>query len=219
MMRTQNMNECISRPIKSVQTIPQGEGNKNKNMFIVGILVVVVVVVAVTAIVLMGGNLGSSSIPTASVQPTATASSLATTQTPAPSSTALNVAGATSLKYSVTITGNGTELAYDFYGKNVGTNNFMMRIEGCTPSGVVNYVFNGGQQKAWMFTDNQLTDISTSYNTYYSTWDNLWVTYVNALELGWTGNGDYSYGSQGTTVTIYDIYINPNLNDALFENM
>src|SRR5665647_3135198 len=90
MMRTQNMNECISRPIKSVQTIPQGEGNKNKNMFIVGILVVVVVVVAVTAIVLMGGNLGSSSIPTASVQPTATASSLATTQTPAPSSTALN---------------------------------------------------------------------------------------------------------------------------------
>lgn len=211
------MNECISRPIKSVQTIPQGKGNKNKNILIFGILVVVVVVAAVTAIVLMGGDLGSSNIPTASVQPTPTTSSPATTQTPAPSSTAPNVAGATSLKYSVTITGNGTELAYDFYGKNIGTNNFMMLIEGSTPSGVVDYIFNGGQQKAWMWSDNQWTDISTSYNTYYSKWDNLWVTYVNALELGWTGSGDYSYGSQGTTVTIYDVYINPNLGDALFE--
>ncbi len=195
------------------------EGNKNKNTLIVGVLAVVVVVAVVAAIVLMGGNLGNSSIPIASVHPTATASSPVTTQTPVPSSTALDVAGATSLKYSVTITGNGTELSYDFYGKNLGTNNFMMRIEGCTPSGVINYVFNGEQQKAWMLTDNQLTDISTSYDTYYSTWYTLWVTYVNALKLGWTGNGDYSYGSQGTTVTIYDIYINPNLGDALFENI
>jgi cytoskeletal protein RodZ len=151
----------------------------------------------------------TSTLPSETTQPTATASP----------SAAPNVAGATSLKYSVSLTENGVlQGAYTYWGKNAGTNSFMMRIEYTDSDSSNNavYIFNGAQQKAWTFSNNEWTDISAAYSTQVGIWSNLWNGYVNNLALGWTGAGDYSYTSAGSTVRIYDISVNPALEDSLF---
>jgi flagellar basal body-associated protein FliL len=149
--------------------------------------------------------------------PTPSAPSQSETPLPTVAPTAtLNVTGATSLKYTVSLTENGVQQgAYTYYGKNAGTTNFMMRIEYTGTDGNAIYIFNGAQQKAWSFSDNTWTDISAAYTIQFGVWNNLWQGYVNSL-TAWNGSGDYSYTSQGSTVRIYDISVNPTLQDSLF---
>jgi hypothetical protein len=203
-------------------------------MLIVGILVVVIVVGGIGAFYVLSQNAPAptespspTATSTASTAPTATASE---TTLPSPSSSpaetaqptatvapsAPNIAGASSLRYSVSLTENGVvQGSYTYMGKNAGTNSFMMRIEVTSTDGNAIYIFNGAQQKAWTYSDGQWTDISELYTVQFGVWNNLWQGYVNGLSA-WNGVGDYSYSSGGSTVRIYDISVNPTLEDSLF---
>ena len=123
---------------------------------------------------------------------------------------------ASSLKYSVSITENGADVGtYTFWGKNAGTNDFSMRIEYTDSEGSGTYIFNGAQMKAWFEADGEWTDISDYYSMQWDVWNNVWSSYTTSL-TAWTGNGEWSYSADGNTVRIYDISVNPILDDALF---
>jgi hypothetical protein len=92
----------------------------------------------------------------------------------------------------------------------------MLRIDFTDASGDLSiYIVNGVQQKAWVYSGGEWTDVSSAYSTQYNTWNSLYLGYVNSL-AAWTG-GDWTYTSEGTTVRIYNINVNPILPDALFQ--
>jgi hypothetical protein len=159
--------------------------------------------------------------PSASTSPTVVPSPTETVQSsPSTSpSNAPNVAGASSLQYSVSLTEAGVfQGSYTFSGKNAGTTNFMMRIDYTPSSGnQTGYIINGAEQKAWAYLDGQWEDLSTVYTMQYNTWSPMWQGYVNSLSA-WTGSGDYSYTQGNSTVRIYDISVNPVLADSLFQH-
>jgi hypothetical protein len=179
-------------------------------MMIVAIVVVLIVVVAVGAVVMLNQNPSDSNTAT----PTATPSGASPTSTP----TTGGVAGASSLKYSVSLTENGVvQGTYTYQGKNAGTNSFMMRIDATDSDGAKTFLFNGATKKAWTFTNNEWTDISAYYDMQFQIWNNLWSAYNTHL-AAWTGTGDYPYTDGTSTVRIYDIAVNPALADSLFEH-
>lgn len=130
-----------------------------------------------------------------------------------------NVQQASSLKFSVSSTGTSEPYAYTLQVKNIGTQDMMLRVEGTLPgvSQDVIYIINGVQQKAWMYSNGQWIDISSTYNTQWSTWTSLFNDYIAGLS-NWSGTGDYSYTnpSTGETLRIYDIQVNPQLTDSIF---
>ena len=131
--------------------------------------------------------------------------------------TTTDVAGASSLQFSVSFTeaGVGTDVS-TYRVKNAGTSNVMMRIDTALATGEdYIYIINGAQQKVWIYGDGEWTDLSVAYDTYWNTWFTTWEGYTTSLE-DWTG-GDWSYTSNGATIRIYDIYVNPSLADSLFE--
>jgi hypothetical protein len=137
------------------------------------------------------------------------------TATPNPTGSP-NIGEASSLKYSVTVTENGAQAgAYTFWGKNAGTNDFSMRIEYTDDEGDGTYIFNGAQKKAWVYAGGEWTDISEYFNMQWDIWNNVWSGYTTSLNA-WAGTGDYTYSAEGTTVRIYDISVNPTLEDSLF---
>jgi hypothetical protein len=177
---------------------------KNKTalatLVIVAIVIVVVAVVGVAAYVLMTQNAGNGG------------------ETPTPTPTGSpDVAGASSLKYSVTLTEGGTETAsYTFYGKNAGTDNFAMRIEYNDENGEGILIFNGATDEAWTYAeDGGWIDLSDYFEAQFDAWETAWEGYVTSLGQ-WAGTGDYTYTSGDATVRIYDIQVNPSLDDALF---
>ena len=200
-------------------------------------LVVIVVAAAVAGGVYYATTQNKPSSPSESPTPSASASASPTatvnpstsnspTITPAPTqtaqtspSTAPNVAGATSLQYSVSLTEAGVlQGTYTYYGKNAGTSSFMMRIDSTDSSNAQStIILNGADQKAWTYSDAQWTDISAAYTTYYNIWNPLWQGYVTSLSA-WNGVGDYSYTQGNATVRIYNISVNPVLADSLFQH-
>jgi hypothetical protein len=175
--------------IESVQANLQSISNKNRIMLLAGVIIIVVVVAAVIAVFSGIGGTNSAA--------------------------SQNVARAKTLQYSVIESGSSNSLSYSFYGENIGLNKFLMRIEYATSAGNIVYVFNGGQQKEWLMTANQWKDMSSSFNADANRWE-----YDSALiiaELGsWNGICSYSFITHGTTMTVSNIIINPNLSDSLF---
>jgi hypothetical protein len=90
-----------------------------------------------------------------------------------------------------------------------------MRIEFTDEDEQTIYIFNGAQEKAWTYAGGEWVDISSYYAAQYDIWNNLWVGYTDGL-AAWAGTGDYSYTQEGSTVRIYDVSVNPALDDALF---
>ena len=122
------------------------------------------------------------------------------------------------LKYSVSVTENGVNQgSYTFWGKNADTNSFMMRIEFSSPDGDGIYIFNAAKREAWIYSDGEWEDVSIVFDMQFDAWNNPWRGYVNS-PAGWAGTGDHSYSADGVTVRIYDISVNPSLDDSLFEN-
>ena len=118
-----------------------GQNNNGISTLLIAIIVAVVIVVAgVAAYILMNQNIAPSESPqqTSTPQPT---SQETTTASPSPSLTQIpnpsvtqNVSGANSLQYTVSETyPDGTTKVMTFYGKNIGTNNFMVRIDSTNP--------------------------------------------------------------------------------------
>ncbi len=188
--------------------------NNNKQAISMMLTLVVVVVIAIIAVggvaaYLLSQNGANPSDST----PTATPPVSSPTANP---STSVDIAGASSLKYSIAVTENGAEVgSYTFWGKNAGTSDFSMRIEYTDADGSGTYIFNGAEMKAWYEADGEWTDISDYYSAQLDIWNNVWSGYTTNL-AAWTGTGDWSYGVDGNNVRIYDISVNPALDDSLF---
>lgn len=188
-------------------------------ILIAAVLVVVLIVGAAGAYYLSTQGSAQTN-PTSTQTPAGTenpvASATPTQTTTSSSSSNPSVSSASSLKYKVSLTENGqVQGTYTYQGKNAGTGNFMLRIDYTGPDGEQAFIFNGAQRKAWTYENEAWTDISSAYDTQFTMWNNLWNAYNTNL-VAWTGAGDYVYTQDGTTVRIFDIQVNPSLDDSLF---
>lgn len=216
------MKKELSNNIRTMPSPPPVPTKKKsrKTLLLILLALILIVIIVVGAFIAMGGlgnnNSTTTPTPTSSGNPTPTPG---TTSTPAPSSsvTGADIAGASSLQYSVAVTSGGvSQGSYTYYGKNAGTANFMMRIDYTDSSGTKGgFIINSAQQKAWSYSDGTWTDVSEVYAMQYDTWNTLWQGYVNNLGA-WTGLGDYTYSAGGNSVTFSGISVNPSLPDSLF---
>jgi hypothetical protein len=199
---------------------PAPTQKKSRKTLLILLAIIFIVIIIIGVFIAMGGlgtnNPATTPTPTPSGgSPTPTSG---TSVTPAPSGiTGADIAGASSLQYSVEATSGGvSQGSYTYYGKNVGTANFMMRIDytdGTGEQGAI--IINGAQQKAWSYADGEWTDVSMVYSMQFDTWNTLWQGYTGALGA-WTGMGDYTYSAGGDSVRIYGVSVNPSLPDSLF---
>jgi hypothetical protein len=170
-------------------------------------LAIVVVVIVVVAVVAAGVYLVTQS------------GGGGATPTPSPSATpsGADVAGASSLQFSVDITGGASAGTYTFMAKNIGTSDMMIRVEASDDYELIDIV-NGAQQKAWESVNGEWTDYSATYADQFNVWDSTLTAYKSSL-ASWTGASEYTYtDSDGNSVRIYNISLNPTLADSLFEH-
>jgi cytoskeletal protein RodZ len=211
----------------STSTPPPPEKRSRKKGLIALIVIAIVVVAAAVgayAVLNNGSNNNNNSTPTPTPTHTTGASSTpssSTSSTPTSSTPSSNgVATASSLQFSIDVTSGGVkQFTYTYMAKNAGTNNLMLRIETTDSSGTTSiYIVNGVLQKAWTYDGTEWTDISSTYSMQYNTWDASFVGYQNSL-TSWAGAGGYTYTApNGDSVRYYDIAVNPNLSDSLFEH-
>jgi hypothetical protein len=201
----------------SASATPPPSSKQSRKLLIAVIAVIVIVLLIIGIYLAMGafstGPSGTST-PTPSTGVTATPTATATS-----SSTGSNIASASSLQYTVSLTNSSTGASlgsWTYYAKDYGTANFKMRIEFTDSSGSSVYIINGVLKEAWIEVDGQWTDLSSAYSSYYDSWSTLNTEYVNNLAT-WTG-GDWTYSAGGETIRIYNISVNPSLADSLFEH-
>jgi hypothetical protein len=135
---------------------------------------------------------------------------------PTPTPTPAGIEGASSLQYSVEITGGASAGSYVFYAKNIGTDDMMIRVE--CPLGEMDFVYivNGAEQKAWKDEGAGWEDLSDTFSTEWDLWQPTFQAYTDNLAT-WT-EGEWTYtDAEGAEVRIYDITVNPSLEDSLFE--
>ena len=196
-----------------------------KSMLGISALVIVIIVVIAVVVVGVGVYVATRSSKTSSstsATPTPTSTS---TTTPTPTSTSTSgIATATSYEFNETGTAsNGTVLDTVYYAtKNLGTSNVDLIEVASTPSsGTVEYIINGGEQKAWVYENGQWTDISAEYTSIQPSVQSSAGIYVNMLEY-YGGSGSFTYTipsgqpNAGDTAKFTNIQINPSLPDSLF---
>ncbi len=177
-----------------------GDSMNKKNMYIiVAVLVIVIIIAGVAAYVFLNNGGGGTTNPTTTPSPT-----------PAPS-----VVDASTLQFKVNETTNGQLVSYAFAGKNVNTTSEVLRMDILGGSaGNYSYIINLGTQKS----DLKINDgawASSDFNT-DSSYIVAFADYQTAL-INWTGQQSYSYTApSGASIVIFDIQVNPTLNDSLF---
>ena len=212
------MNKSIINSIRAVDSPPQPSPKKRSRTLLFAIILIIIIAVAAVGIYLATQSAGT----TPSVTPTPTPIPGSTT-TPSPTATSsvtgADIATASSLQYTVTVTDAGvSQGSYTYYGKNAGTANFMMRIEVTDADGAQSiFILNGAQRKAWSYSDGQWDDVSMAYDSQFSTWNALWQGYSNSLS-GWSGIGDWSYTAGNSGIRISNVNVNPVLPDSLFQH-
>lgn len=95
----------------------------------------------------------------------------------------------------------------------------MVKVEGTFSEDNQNviYIVNGAQQKAWMYSDNQWTDLTEDFQSQWDTWSSTWQGYMQEFNA-WSGVGDFTYTVpfSGDTLKISNVQVNPQLPDSLF---
>jgi hypothetical protein len=204
-MKKSTMTEMASAPPPP----PLSKGSRKT--LIAVIVIAIIAIAAVAAGVYLATQSGGGGGPSASVTPTPTPSAAVT-----PTPTGANVAGASSLQFTVDVTGGSSQGTYKYMAKNIGTSNMMIRIEVTSTSGNLVYIVNGAQQKAWAYESGAWTDLSAAFSDQWSAWNSTWTGYESNL-AGWTGTGDWAYTApDGSTIRIHEISVNPSLADSLF---
>ena len=167
-------------------------------------LVIAVIVVVIVAVVGVGVYLAMSN----------TGGNGGATPTP----TTPDVEGATSLQFSVEVTSEGTSWGTNTYmAKNIGTSDMMIRIEIASADGDFVYIVNGADQEAWAYAAGEWTDMSDTFADQWASWNSTWTGYQGSL-ADWTGTGEWTYtDTDGSSVRIFDISVNPILADSLFQ--
>lgn len=173
--------------------------NRTTMYILVGVLVIVVVVAGVGIYLFMGTG-GGGGGGGGGTQNTYT------------------VANATSLQLEADVTSQGATVTYKWAGKNLNTSQLMLRVDLLGgAAGNYSYILNASNQTAWSAENGAWTDVSSTFNSLWSSWGTQWTGYLSAL-ANWSGTGGYSYtASNGDSVTISNIAINPTLSDSLFQ--
>jgi hypothetical protein len=171
--------------------------NMNKKTIYIIVAVLLVVIIAASAVTLLLNNNPNSPKQT----------------------TAVNIADATILQFTVNDTSQGTTTPYQFAGINIGTANLTIRVDlpSCNPGGAnYTYVLNAGTKSAWNTTSAGawMTD---NFNNAWPLWGNMWSGYVSKLDA-WNSTATYSYtASSGDSITIIDIHVNPTIPNSNFQ--
>jgi len=173
----------------------------NQKTLVIAVVAVIIVVAVVAGVYLatQGGGGGATPTPSPSATPTGA-----------------DVAGASSLQFSVQITGGETAGTYKFMAKNIGESNMMIRVEMSNGYELID-IINGANQTAWESVDGTWMDLSADYATMFDAWDSTLASYKTSL-ADWTGTTEYTYTDADCSVRIYDIAVNPTLADSLFEH-
>jgi outer membrane lipoprotein-sorting protein len=224
-MKKNMINTMVATDSPPPMDSPPPPPSKRSRKSLIAVLVIVIIVVAlIVGIYLATGGMGTNTpaTPTATPNSGATATPISgTTPTPTISAIGANVAEASSLQFTVTITNSSGDAttSYTYSAKNAGTPNMMIRVEFTDPSsgGSFVYIVNGAQQKAWMETGGQWINLTSSFSDEFNSWDSTFKDYQNNL-ADWNGLNDWSYTVNGETVTIHNISVNPSLPDSLFEH-
>ena len=203
---------------------PTDSESSRKTLIVIAVVVIIFIAVAVGAYLLLQG--GSSPGPTGTPTPSpgtptpspgTTVSPGAVTPSPSPAD---SIGTADSIQFSATHTSEETppETLYEYTwsAKNIGTPTMMIRIEGTFSDQNIIYIVNGAQQKAWMHTSGMWLDLSHEFHNEFDTWDEAWQEYEANLQ-DWAGTGDCTYTTPVGTTRIYDITVNPELPDSLFQ--
>lgn len=167
-----------------------------KTLYVIVAVLVVVIVVAGAVTLLLNNNANSPK-----------------------QNTAVNIADATVLQFTVNDTSQGTTTPYQFAGTNIGTANMIIRVDlpSCNPGGpTYSYILNAGTQSAWNTTSNAAWT-TDNFNNAWPLWGNMWSGYVSKLDA-WNSTATYSYtASNGDSITIFDIHVNPTLPSSTFQ--
>ena len=192
----------------------------SKNIIVVIIVAILAVSTIAVYLAMSGGpSDGAATDTTNNGGTTDSTNDGCTTDTTNNGGTTVDVSGASSLQFKVTMDpADGDSVDYTYSVKNAGTSSLMMRIEMQAAGESFIYIINGAQEKVWMYSGDQWMDFSEMYPTYWDTWNSAWQGYHDSL-LDWTGVGDWTYTTpNGDTVRIHNITINPSLADSLFEH-
>lgn len=125
---------------------------------------------------------------------------------------------ATSLSFKVDTTVMGTEYTMTFKGKDIQSTNTKFRIDGTAAGEEFKLIIYTGEEKAWRWLSaTGWQDISATMQPYLEQYQTQFDAYKEELS-DWTG-GDYTYTdpTTGATVRIYDVVLNPDLPDTLFQ--
>ena len=195
-----------------------------KTLITIAVVVIIIIAVAVGAYLLLQGDSSPDPTGTPTPSPGTTTPSPGTTLspgvvTPSPSP-ANSIETAESIQFSASHTSEDTppETLYEYTwsAKNIGTPNMMIHIEGSFSGNNMVYIVNGAQQKAWIHTSGMWVDISHEFYNEFDTWGETWQEYEANLQ-DWAGSGDWTYTTAMGTTRIYDITVNPELPDSLFQ--
>jgi hypothetical protein len=129
------------------------------------------------------------------------------------------VANATSLQIESNVTEQGITVTHKWTAKNLNTSNLMLRLDLLGgEAGNYSYILIASNQTAWSAANGVWTDASSTFNDLWSIWGTHWTNLVNELKTNWSGTGEHNYTtSDGASVKVYYVSINPSLADSLFQ--
>jgi hypothetical protein len=213
------MKNNILRTVHAMSSPTSTPPKKKNRKPLVAIIVIILVIALIAGAYLAtrgNGNTNPSATPTPTPNPNASA-----TPKPSTSGVGANVAGASSLQFTVSVTNSsgGSVGSYTYYAKNAGSASQMVRIEFNDPSGEsFVYIVNGALQQVWVESGGQWTDLSSAYSSQAGAWNNAFLGYKNSL-TNWSGVGDWTYTDpNGDTVKISNVSVDPSLPDSLFQH-
>jgi hypothetical protein len=136
----------------------------------------------------------------------------------------VTVADATTLKYNANVTYQGDITQFNWAAKNVGATDMALHFDILHgEQGNYTYILNSGDKTAWIAVNGTWTNISSDFTNQWNTWvgtGQRWTNDLNALTTAWNGTGNCTYtdSAKGVTITIYNVAINPTLDDLLFQH-
>jgi hypothetical protein len=130
------------------------------------------------------------------------------------------VANATSLQIETNVTEQGITVTHHWAGKNLNSTQQMLRLDLLGgEAGNYSYIFVSGNHTAWSAANGVWTDASSTFNDLWSIWEPHWNNLMNELVANWSGVGDHNYtASNGASVKVYAVNVNPSLADSLFQH-
>ena len=130
------------------------------------------------------------------------------------------VANATSLQIETNVTEQGVTVTHKWAGKNLNSTQQMLRLDLLGgEAGNYSYIFITSNQTVWSAANGVWTDASSTFNDLWSFWGGHWNNLMNELKTNWSGTGDHNYTtSDGASVRVYYVSVNPSLADSLFQH-